>query len=88
MRTIAENTQRRQRAYLQDCFRNGQCELPRATDFWSQMDAQKCLAGERKLIGSGVTCISLLFTGSALLVMLTDSKGKDWYSWIHDYQVF
>jgi len=78
----------RQDSFLARCFADGHYTTERATDFWSKTVAPypgvyPTLAGERMTIGSEVQCVPLFFTGRALLVSITDSKGRDWFSWIH-----
>lgn len=73
----------RAKKHLRNCFLDGQYITERATEFWSKRDADDCLAGERKTMGSELICQPLRLTDHALLVMLTDTKGNDWFSWIH-----
>ncbi len=75
--------ERQSRQHLKNALLDGQYILERATDFWSRRDADDCLAGERKLIGSDVVCSPLRFNGSALLVYLVDSHNQTWFAWIH-----
>jgi hypothetical protein len=63
--------------------RRGEYVTERATEFWSVRQADDCLAGERKTMGSDLVCLPIRFTGKALLVSLTDTNGKQWFSWIH-----
>lgn len=68
---------------LCNAYLDGEYELEYATDFWSKRDSTDCLAGERKLLGSGIMCATLRFSGSALLVSVEDSANQVWYAWIH-----
>lgn len=69
--------------HLKNAWIDGEYELERATDFWTQRDDTDCLAGERQFMGSGLMCKPLRFTGKSLLVYLVDTKGTTWFAWIH-----
>lgn len=69
--------------FLRKCWHDGQYITERATEFWSVRSEGDCLAGERKTMGSELICQPLRFTGKSLLVCLTDTNGKQWFSWIH-----
>lgn len=69
--------------HLRQSFARGEYVTERATEFWSVRQADDCLAGERKTMGSDLVCLPIRFTGKTLLVCLTDTNGKQWFSWIH-----
>lgn len=69
--------------HLRNAYHDSQYILERATCFFSTRDQSDCLAGDRKLIGSDVTCTPIRFTGKALLVSVFDTTGKAWFAWIH-----
>lgn len=69
--------------YLKRCWQDGQFLTEGVTDFWSRKFGDgPDLGGERLTVGSEVACLPVKFTGQALLVCLTDIKGRDWFSWV------
>lgn len=71
--------------HLKNAFLDGNFCLERHQTFWSQIDNNDVLMGDRKEMGSELNCqtIKLGKNNKSLLVGLTDTKGKNWYSWIH-----
>lgn len=67
---------------LRNAWHDGEFITERATDFWSQCRKHLC-CGERKVFGSELHCQPLSFNGHSLLVCLTETNGKTWFSWIH-----
>ena len=82
--TSAQAIESRNRAHLKRCFVAGEYVTERATTFWSRHDVRDgTCTGEKMLVGSDLPCQTIRLTGSALLVCLTDTKGRDWFAWIH-----
>jgi hypothetical protein len=75
--------------YLRNCLLDGQFPTENVTEFWSvsmpdpTRDGVPVLVGEKLMVGSDVSCQPLRLVNNALLVCLRDSKGCNWYSWIH-----
>lgn len=73
---------------LKNAMLDGEYELERLTDFWSRRDSADCLAGERKVVGSGVMVAPMRYVrqnggNACLLVCVTDTQDQTWYAWIH-----
>ena len=59
--------------------------LPYHQYFFDKIDSTDILGGNKQDMGSGLACspIRLSKNKKALLISLTDTKYKNWYSWFH-----
>lgn len=68
--------------HLRNVLLDGVFYLPRHQTFWSNINKENVLFGERKEMGSELACYPMFLSDNkkALLVSIMDSKNQTWYS--------